>query len=290
MTVIVGTLKEIRRYPIKSMEGELLDTVDVSVRGLPGDRAWAVRDEIRGGIRGAKKIAALMELRARYTSPPAAEGSSPAEITLPDGSQVGTGDEDVSERVSKALDHTVTLWPLLPAENLDHYRRVIDDPENIETELRNMFARNADEALPDLGAFPPELTEFESLPGTYFDAFPILIMTQAGLDTHQTRTPDSVFDVRRFRPNLLISDTSSSAAPFPEFEWTGRSLRIGEAVFKIEIDCPRCVMTTHGFSDLPKDPKIMRALVKESGGNLGVYASIETPGRIQIGDTAELIP
>ena len=66
----VGQVKEIRRYPVKSMAGETLDEVELGVRGLPGDRVWAVRDEVRGGIRGGKKIPALMELQASRRAVP----------------------------------------------------------------------------------------------------------------------------------------------------------------------------------------------------------------------------
>jgi len=284
----VGTLEELRRYPVKSMGGELLEEVDLQQGGLPGDRAWAVRDEVRGGIRGAKKIPALMTLAARYASPPPAEGSSAAEIVLPDGGTLSTGDPEVSERLSKAIDHPVSLWPLLPADALDHYRRGAPSRDDFEQELREMFGRAPDEPLPDLSIFPPELMQFESPPGTYFDAFPLLLVTTASLGEMQKRAPESRFDTRRFRPNIVVSGTESSD-PFPEREWCGKRLQIGEAVLRVTIECPRCVMVTHGFEDLPRDPGVMRALVREAGGNLGAYATVESPGAMRLGDPIRLL-
>ena len=284
----VGQVKEIRRYPVKSLGGEMLEEVDLALRGLPGDRAWAVRDEVRGGIRGGKKIPALMNLKARYMKEPSAEGSSPAWIELPDGTTVATGDPEVGERITKAIDHTVTLWPLLPAEALDHYRRGAPAHEDMEKEFREIFGRTEDEPLPDLSVFPPELIEFESPPGTYFDAFPLLLMTESSLRSMQEKAPESEFDVRRFRPNFLIADSGSTAS-FPETEWEGRRMQIGEAILQITVICPRCVMTTHGFEDLPKDPNVMRSLVREAGGNLGVYASVEKAGRVRRGDSLALL-
>jgi MOSC domain-containing protein YiiM len=48
-------------------------------------------------------------------------------------------------------------------------------------------------------------------------------------------------------------------------------------------------MVTHGFEDLPKDPRVMRALVREASGNLGVYATVESPGRVSVGDSIQLL-
>lgn len=284
----VGKVSEIRRYPVKSMGGESLDEVQLGTGGLPGDRSWAVRDEVNGGIRGAKKIGRLMELSARFATPPAATGSSPAEITFQDGSRGATGDSDIGDRISQAVDHPVSLWPLLPADALDHYRRGAPTHEDLDTEFRAIFARTPDEPLPDLSTFPPELMEFESPPGTYFDAFPLLLLTTASLASMRKRAPESVFDVRRFRPNLVIS-MPDSEDPFPEQAWRGRRMRIGEAFVEVKLECPRCVMTTRAFAELPRDPTIMRALVKEAGGNLGVYATVEKPGRVCAGDSVELL-
>jgi hypothetical protein len=55
----------------------------------------------------------------------------------------------------------------------------------------------------------------------------------------------------------------------------------------MEMVCPRCVMVTRGFQELPTDPKIMRSLVRENRGNLGLYAQVEEAGRIELGNTLE---
>lgn len=284
----MGRITAIHRYPVKSMGGESLERTVLTGKGLPGDRAWAVRDEVRGGIRGAKKIPALMTCRARYEKAPAESGSSPAEITLPDGSRLSTSDADVSERISDAVGHRVTLWPLLPADALEHYTRGAPDHEDMEQELRAMFARNPDEPLPDLGKFPSEILQYESPPGTYFDAYPLLILSRQSLDEMSRRAPESRFDVRRFRPNFVF-DLPDSSEPFPEAVLEGKRLRIGSAVVEATISCPRCVMTTHGFEDLPKDPGIMRALVANAGGNLGLYAQVTEPGQVAVGDSVEIV-
>lgn len=284
----VGTVRQIRRYPVKSMGGEILESANLGDKGIPGDRAWAVRDEVKGGIRGAKQIPALMGLSARYDQTPDTTGSSPAIISLPDGSAIETGDVKINEKLSAALNREVTLWPLMPADMLEHYRRGDPDHDDLRDELRAIFGRTEDEPLPDLSVFPPELIEHESPPGTYFDAFPLMLMTDATLQTMAEKVPDSVIDVRRFRPNLLVADAAVDGG-MPELGWCGYRLRVGEALLRVTVECPRCVMVTHGFDDIPKDPSIMRALVREAGGKLGVYAKVEKAGTIRAGDAVELM-
>ena len=279
----LGKVDSIFRYPVKSMMGEKIEETYVASNGVLGDRVWAVRDEVRGGIRGAKKIPQLMQLSAACIVEPTEYGSDPAAVTLADGEVIRTDDQNINARLSQALDHKVTIWPIMPREQLDHYRRGAPDSDDLETELRQVFGRTADEPLPDLSIFPPEILEYESPPGTYFDAFPLLILSKKSLAAMNQRQPASIFDRKRFRPNLLIEDFNS-LGDFPEEAWEGFRLKVGSAVLKAEVVCPRCVVTTHGFEKLPKDPSIMRGLVKENNGNLGLYASVEEPGKISAGD------
>jgi len=277
----------IYRYPVKSMGGELLDAAQLGAQGIPGDRAWAVRDEKLGGIRGGKRFPELMRCSARYSEAPPTTGSAPATVSLPDDSTWLIDDPDLPARLSELVGNPVTVWPLLPAEMLEHYERGAPVLGDMEAELRRIFGRQDDEPLPDLGSFPEELMRFESPPGTYFDAFPLLVMTSRSLAHLASQASEHRFDVRRFRPNLLIE--TDDGQPFPERSWVGHRLAIGDAELEIVMDCPRCVMTTHGFAELPKDPGIMRTLVREADGNLGVYARVTTPGTVRRGDRVTLV-
>lgn len=284
----LGTIREIWRYPVKSMIGETLAETALGTLGVPGDRGWAVRDMQRGGIRGAKKLPGLMQCTARYVDEP---GDDPlaipmAEFSVPGGKPVRMDAPDAAAVLGEFLGTPVTLWPRRPVSDREHYRRGDPDHADLETELRAVFGREPDEPLPDLSVFPPEIFEFESPLGTYFDAFPLLLVTDKSLQTLEGLAPSSRADVRRFRPNLVV-DTRGVAGDdsrFPEMDWAGKRVRVGEAVLKVTVACPRCVMITLPFADLPKDPALLRAVVREGGQNLGVYAEVERGGTVRSGD------
>lgn len=263
--------------------GERFSSLPVDEHGVVGDRGWAVRDEVRGGIRGAKKIGGLMRLYARYVEEPRPGGPPPPiEVTSPDGERVRSDDDGVDERLSRLLDHPVTLQPLRPPADLDHYRRGAPDTEDVEAELRGMFGREPDEPLPSFEGFPLDvLVEYESPPGTYFDAYPIHIVTDRSLETLASLAPESAFDVRRFRPNVVVAVDQDVDGEFPEQMWLGKSLRIGAVELVVTAACPRCVMVTRDFADLSTDRQVLRTVVRHADQNVGVYASIVRAGTLE---------
>lgn len=319
--MIIGKVCEIWRYPVKSMGGEKLDACVVSASGLAGDRSWALRDEETGEIRGGKKWPGLMQCHAEYMDakgivtaamPVPDDGSHIPNvlISLPDGSTVRSDDAHVNACLSDYLGTRVSLWPLQPASDKAHYRRrqpgaavvgvmgkskvfrrvlqAIAPYTPLNTQLRGEFSREADEPVPDLSELPGELFEFATPPGTYFDAFPIHVLTTASLDAMKKVNPGALWDVRRFRPNFLI-ETSPELEGLAESEWAGRSVRIGEVSIACTMPTVRCGMTMHAQRDLQKDPSILRSIVRDAGQNLGMYATVANGGMVRAGDRVEIV-
>jgi len=235
-----------------------------------------------------------MNCSARYLMDTPADPVPTAEITLPDGRRINSDDGKVHAALSDVVGRAVTLWPLQPREKADHYRTNVPIT-NVEAHLRQIFGLEPQEPIPDLSAFPSDVLQeimvYASPRGTYFDAFPVNVLTEASLRYMKSLLPDSVIDVRRFRPNFLIADDGAAAVPV-EFDWVGREVSLGGARIAAIMRCPRCIMTTRAQEGpgvaLPRDSAIMRALVRETAQNLSIYATVVTEGRVAAGDAVNV--
>jgi uncharacterized protein YcbX len=108
-------------------------------------------------------------------------------------------------------------------------------------------------------------------------------MTTSALEALKTALPESVIDIRRFRPSIVIDGAD---AGHPEFSWKGRTASIGSAVVEFLDPCPRCVMVTREINaEIPQDRSILRHIVRDLNQNLGMYARIIQPGTIDINDS-----
>ena len=272
----VGTVATVWRYPVKSMLGEELNASQVTTRGLLGDRAHALVDHETGKVVSAKnpnKWPELFAYRAAYTTPPTEGALPPTSITLPDGRVLRSDDADIDDQLSKSLARSVTLKQAAPEKAfLEQYW-----PEH---------AGSSNEIT-------AEAMAGDAPPGSFFDYATVHIVSTATLDSLRACYPEGRFEVRRFRPNIVV-DTAGLRG-FVENDWIGKILTLGESVrLHISDPCPRCVMTTLAQGDLPKDPGIFRnAIVRNSvhvpfaGRSLpsvGVYARVISIGSICRGD------
>lgn len=279
----IGTVQSLWRYPVKSMLGEQLAASLIGPLGLPGDRGYAIRDERIKEIRGAKKIPRLLEFSARYVDAPTDTHLPPVEITLPTGATVRTDDSQVHARLSEAFGHDVTIWPRQPAENLEHYRRSPRAPDDI----RQVLGLEEGDPMPSFEGIPQDIFQYVSPLGTYFDAYPLHVVTTATLQALSAIHPEGQFAPERFRPNIVIA-TDHMSGGNDEPAWKGKTVRIGEVEILVSVPTIRCVMTTMPQGALPKDPRILRTVVQHHNHHVGVYATIKRAGDIRVGDPVEL--
>ena len=124
--------------------------------------------------------------------------------------------------------------------------------------------------------------------GTFFDVAMVHVLTTATLDRLRALYPQGRFEVRRFRPNIVVQ-LASGEKGFAENAWVGHTLAIGTAVrLNITGPCGRCVMTTLAQGDLSRDPGILRTAAQHNQVNVGVYAAVVRGGTIRRGDPVRI--
>lgn len=144
--------------------------------------------------------------------------------------------------------------------------------------------------MPDIAGldYRDTVTDFELPAGTFFDIAVVHLITTATIDRLRTLYPEGRFEVRRFRPNIVVS-TGPEDQGFVENDWIGHTVAIGDHVrLATTGPCPRCVMITLPQGDLPKDSGILRTAAQHNGVNVGVYASVVSGGTVRRGDPVRL--
>lgn len=270
----IGIVKELFRYPVKSMLGERLERLEIGERGVIGDRAWALRECINGKIVSAKKFAQMLDCRATYETPPIDGESAPIKIQLPDGRVLHAADADASAQLSAVLGREIAIER---AQASQHTRAGID-PGTIfgDVPIENVMPQLTRATMPD---------SFSLVNGTLFDSATMHVLATGTLAHMRTLVGEGAqLDARRFRPNIVV-DTGTSAGGFVEDEWIERTLEVGDGVRIVAITpALRCVMTTHRQEDLGRDLRIIRAAAQFHKATVGVFASIGATGAVRVGD------
>ncbi len=286
----VGALAHLWRFPVKSMLGEQLDEGSLTERGLFGDRAYALVETNTGKVVSAKNVKAypnIFACRAAYAaSVLLGEPLPPVRVTFPDGTSVTSDSGKADAVLSKFFGRGVTLAPTAPDNfTIDEYHPNIEKDDlgpAIEAKLGSaLFARIGVPSPVPVGAF--------------FDAFPLSVLSTSTIERLNALRPESNFDERRFRMNVIVRSHESG---FVENDWVNKTLEIGNDV-RLHITMPdhRCVMTTLAQTELPRDIEVLRALTKHNRipvaglGNspcAGVYAVITSAGTVRKGDAVSL--
>jgi uncharacterized protein YcbX len=265
-----GKVVSILRYPVKSMMGEELNSSFLTERGLIGDRTYALVDQQTGRVASAKnpgKWGKLFDFRSVFIdSPQVVEDIPPVRITFPDGTYVFSDEHDIHYNLSRTFGRDVKLVSAsLEKPSYEEYWPDIDGLAQRE--------KVTNETMP---------------PQTFFDISVIHLLTTSTIDRLRELYPQGRFEVRRFRPNIVM-ESASGEKDFIENSWIGKKVTIGEdIVLSVTGPCTRCVMTTLPQGDLPRDLGILRTIAKYNQVNVGVYASVNRGGIIRRGDLVRL--
>jgi uncharacterized protein len=257
-------VSSLRRYPVKSLGCELLDTAVLEPQGLQFDRRWVLLDEA-GTILTQREVAtmALIDVRASADGlhfPDLLENAVPWPEGPPDceGSLWGTphalrlADASVSDTLSRQLDRPVRL------------------AFQCDPQARRARFDGGDSAV------------------NLADDLPLLITTEASLEALNSQLSNGV-PMDRFRPNIVIADTPA----WDEDHWL--RLRVGGCILRVTQKCTRCIIVTINpkTARRPNKTEPLRTLArlrKHTGApTFGVQAVIEQTGSISAGDTCEIL-
>lgn len=242
---------ELWRFPVKSMQGERLESLDIGPAGAEGDRRWAVVSRSSGTILTAKTVPELLSASARIVD---------GELVVEHPGLTGA----VTDRsLSAWLGRDVVLAEAsrdVPAS----YEMTFDPPNDAA-----------------------EVYEIPTPSGTFMDLASVHLLSTASLARAREARPDLQWDRRRFRPTVLVDCDESG---FPEQHWVGGPLRVGGAVLSVDLETVRCAMPLRAQPALGHEPAlgrevdVYRTLDAIHYNHLGVYCSVAEPGRVSVGD------
>ena len=244
-------IAEIRRYPIKSLLGERPTRAEVDRRGLAGDRLWAVRDD-DGKLGSGKNTRRFRRMPGLFLLRGHSSDSSP-----------GHPSDDLR-------GHSSVGVPVV--ELPDGRRFAADDPAG-HLAVSEVLGRRV--------TIAPEAEV------RHHDEGPVSLISTAALRRLAELT-GSVVDPLRFRANLLVDLPGDG---FPEEEWLGRDLRIGDqVVVRPHRRLTRCVMIDLAQEDAPEHGRLLRTVADHHEMAFGVWATVERAGRIALHDPIALLP
>jgi len=250
--------------PVKGLRIDERDRIELGPNGVADDRLFCIVDET-GRLLNGKRLAPLSRIVARYDAK-----EEHLELRMPDGSSVG----DV---VAVAAPITVTIYGHAAPGHV-------------------VYGPWAD-ALSDEIGHPVNLVRFDG-PGQGHDragrSAGATLLSTASLERMQQEAASAEpVDPRRFRMLIGVSGT----AAHEEDAWIGRRVHVGNAVVVPSGNVGRCVVTTRDpdTAEPTLDTLELLARYRRDIGTteelaFGVWARIERPGTVRVGDLVEAEP
>jgi hypothetical protein len=262
-------------YPVKSLGGVSVPSLEIGDWGPVGDRRWMLVEE-DGEFLTQRRDGRMVLLRLSL------DGGGAFHVHAPDGSSLR-----VAPPPADAPRRRVQVWNDVVEgagypDEVDEWftealRRVchlVHMPDDVWRQVDRTYAG------------PHDRTSFT-------DAFPLLLLSResvADLNERLAAKGLAPVDERRFRPNVVVEGT---AGPFAEDGW--RDVRLGGASVRVAKPCGRCVVTTvdpdTGEASARGEPLRTLREYRTQGGkvNFAQNALVRGAGTVALGEPVILL-
>ncbi|MCC6226821.1 MAG: MOSC domain-containing protein [Microthrixaceae bacterium] len=242
------------RFPVKSFQGLVEQSVELGLGGVEGDRQW--------GVVGSDGTQVLTAKRHRLMLQGETDG---LELWWPDSERfrlpaAGSVDPELNAAMSAWLGVEVSLQAVTPATEVSY--EMTFDPPNDDAEMV---------------AIPAPV-------GSFVDLAPLHLLVSQTLAWCAQARPELDWDLRRFRPNMLLDVEGHE--PFAEDSWVGRRIQVGTAALEVMQPAVRCAMPLRAQPGLDGQPAMYGALEELHANHLGLYVKVIEPGTVSVGDVA----
>ncbi len=247
----MASVAHLYRHPIKAIGLEEIETVTLEPgKTMPWDRVWAVAHEAAKVTPEGGDWARCMNFVRGASSP----GLMAVRVKV-------NGDDTLT--LSHPERPSITLDPETQGPELVDWVRPICNPDRAQPR----FVYRADTGITD--------SSWES----------ISILNLASLEELAARVGKPLSPLR-FRGNIWLEEL----APWAEFDWIGKTLKIGEVAFETRERIERCTATTVDPETGKVDADTLGALEAGWGHrDLGIKAVVTRGGTMSKGDRLEVL-
>ena len=272
------SIAELWRYPVKSMGGERVESLELRTSAVVGDRRWAVRSAETGKIASAKRPRPYGQLLL-WSAKAQADGR--VIVGAPDGREYPVGNSELDAALTETLGEPV---------------RLVEVEEGREEMYGSEWPEIPGTVLSDVEVDLPvaALTEKTS----FVDASAVHIIVRQSM-THLASLLDGVkLGAERFRPNIVLdAHDDTGSGEFADLAWKDLDVKIGDAELRIGDATPRCVMTTlaqPGYEQAKSVLQVLAATARKefdfgAFACFGTNAEVTAAGTVSVGDTLTLL-
>jgi hypothetical protein len=244
----IARISSLWRYPVKSMQGEKVSEVKFDPSGVAGDRAYGVFRHESGTILSAKREGRLLEAAAELRS-------GVLVVILPSREELHQGSR---------LDDELSSWLGYP----------------VSLVAATTFGVPTFESPEDFERDDSRVVSWEGTSGRFVDESALHLLTSSEIASLSGERPDLQWDVRRFRPNIVVDDVEGGLDTS-----SLRRIQLGEVEIEIVKPCSRCVMTTRPQpGGLDRQLDVLRHVSRFHDGDVGARARVVHSGVVREGD------